>query len=257
MPPSVVASPIVGFISPPGWYDPTPAEFSSICAQEVRTQQSMIAAHDLNYDDLGSIASAVPEMLIAARMLGRAGCACVAMTGTPFVWAGLSTEAEIRQRCDLVSTAAGVPAVMAGTAIVDALRSLGARKIAVSTPYYTKEWRAQAEAIFIACGFDVLLTQSVDQQGLSSEIASIDDHAAVTAPETIIGAATRLREQAPAADAIVIAGAGVRTLALRAQLEARIDIPIVSSDTALYAAIAQELGLEMIQDIIGMDNRLV
>ncbi len=80
-------------------------------------------------------------MLQCARMLGSAGSDAIANTGTPFGWAGLDSEAAARDRSKMLADAAGVPAVMAGTAIIDGLRAIGAEKVAIATPYYDAQWR--------------------------------------------------------------------------------------------------------------------
>ena len=236
-------TPIIGIITPPNWYDPSAAEFAELCAAPVRTQQSMVDVPDLDFDRLAAISEAEGQVCRAARLLGGAGASAVAMTGTPFVWAGLTEEAQLRARVARVSEAAGCPAIMAGTAIVDTLRALGAGRIAVSTPYYTPEWRAHAERILLSAGFDVLTIMSADQQGLAPEIGSISQHSAVSEGDMLHDSLRHLRDTAPDAEALVVVGAGVRTLSLTPEIEADLGLPVVASDTALYWSLAQTLGL--------------
>ena len=34
--------PIVGFVSPPQWYDPSPTEFAKLCGDSIRVQQTIM-----------------------------------------------------------------------------------------------------------------------------------------------------------------------------------------------------------------------
>lgn len=69
--------PVVGFLSPPGWYDPSPVEFAAKCDGDVGTQQNLLAVQTFDYA-LTSVAACEPEVMIAARSLGAVGCDVVA-----------------------------------------------------------------------------------------------------------------------------------------------------------------------------------
>ncbi|MEM7545184.1 MAG: hypothetical protein AAF367_06585 [Pseudomonadota bacterium] len=250
-------APLIGIVTPPGWYDPTAAEFERLCVAPVRTQQCIVAVPDLDYDDLNAIAAALPEVERAAQMMGLTGAAAVAMTGTPFVWAGLAAEPDIRLRLAGVTAAAACPTVMAGTAIMDALRALGAERIAVATPYYTKSWRNQTEVALRAAGFDVLAVQSADDLELIEAIASIDDHARLSSADQLREIMRRLIGANPGADALVVAGAGARLLEMTPAMEAELGLPVVASDTALYWALAGALGLELRPGALGKMGALL
>ncbi len=244
-------SPIAGFISPPRWYDASPSEFVSICAEPVRTQQSILPMHKFNFD-LDTIAGAIPETMVAARALGESGCSVVCTTGTPYAWAGLSDEPAIRARIAMLETAAGASVVMAGMAIIDGLRALGAEKIAVAAPYYAPHWRDHWSAIIRACGFDLLTMQSMDQQNLVPESSDmIEEHGWSTSSEMVIASLEKVAQDAPDADAIVITGASVRTLPLTAHMESRIGKPLLASDTALFWAMAQRLDIPLKPGCLG------
>ena len=146
--------PVAGFMSPPGWLDPSPEEFRTILDGPAIIQQTMMPIYNFVFGKIANIAGTLPEMLYCARQLGSAESDVIAHTGTPFGWAGLGTEREARDRRDLmVDAAGGVPVVMAGLAILDGLRALGAEKLAISTPYYTKEWKEAWSAIVTSGGF--------------------------------------------------------------------------------------------------------
>lgn len=246
----IPSPPIFGFISPPRWFDPSPAEFASICAGPVRTQQTILPMFNFEFE-LVNISKTEPELMAAARSLGETGCQAIAKTGTPFAWAGAPTEDQARQRSDRLANTAGVPVVMAGLAIVDALRALNARRVAVSTPYYTAEWRACWNAFLVSCGLDVVSMLSMDQQGIVPKNADVGDHSWATSPTMVMLAAEKIKQDTPTADAVVITGAGARTLSLIAALEEKLGVPVIASDTALYWGLARALRIELVPGSLG------
>lgn len=244
-------SPIIGIISPPDWYDPTVDEFRELCTTPVRMHQAVVPRPGLNYEDLNDIASAEPDVALAAKLLGKAGAKAIGMTGTPFVWAGLSSRADILGRQAKITAAAGCDVVMAGSAIAEALGALGAKRIAVASPYYTQPWRDQTKLALTELGFEVLSIASADMLGDAQEIAKIADHEATSDMETVLRVLKSLRESAPDADAMVVAGAGVRMLNATMRFEAELDCPVISSDTALYYSLMSATGLRPKPDRLG------
>ncbi len=61
----------IGFISPPGWIDPSPAEFPSVCAESVQVQQCALRLPGLDWR-IDSIAETEPELVAAAGAAGLA-----------------------------------------------------------------------------------------------------------------------------------------------------------------------------------------
>jgi maleate cis-trans isomerase len=243
--------PVAGFMSPPGWLDPSPEEFRSICAEEVLVQQTMMPIYNFVFGKIANIAGTLPEMLYSARQLGSAKCDVIANTGTPFGWAGLESEQLARDRCKLLADAAGVPAVMVGLAILDGLRALGAEKLAISTPYYTSEWKQAWSAIVTSGGFEILSMQSMDEQGLVPTGDKIDDHGWMMKPENIVASAVKVARDCPDAQAVVITGAGARTLSLTPEIEEQTGLPVLASDTALFWAMARILGISLKDGALG------
>jgi maleate isomerase len=243
--------PVAGILSPPCWCDPSPDELRSICSGPIIVQQTMMPLYRYIFGKLDSIAGTLPEMLQCARMLGDAESDVIAHTGTPFGWAGLKTEAEARARGNMLADAAGVPAVMAGTAIIDGLRALAVEKVAIATPYYDVEWREAWSAIVQSSGFDILQIQSLDQQGLVPSDGNIIDHGWAMTSEIIVESAVRVAQNAPGAQAVVLTGAGARTLSLTNEIETRKGIPFLASDTALFWAVAKEIGVTLKENVLG------
>jgi maleate cis-trans isomerase len=130
-------APLVGFISPPAWYDPSPTEFRAIAVDEVRVQQYVLPLQNFDWR-LEEVSETELDQILAAQTLGDVGCDVIATVGTPFAWAGLRTADDARARCARLTAASGVPNVMAGIAILDALNVLGARKVGLACTYYSE-----------------------------------------------------------------------------------------------------------------------
>ena len=236
-------SPIVGFISPPQWYDPTPIEFSTLCGPSVRVQQTIMDLPNFSFDDLSAIAAATDKMAHAASQLRQAGASAVAFNGTPFTWAGLSSEAQIRERSQRIADTSGCPFIMPGTAMIDAIRAHGAKRIAIFAPYYTQEWLQMTAKAFRAFECDVAVAASASDLGLVTARTSIDDHEAASSPDIVQAALHRLATDHKGIEAIAIPGTGVRTLAMTPMTEAELGLPVIGADTATYWAVAETLGL--------------
>ena len=236
--------PAVGFISPPAWFDPAPAEFPRVCVEEVRTQQASLPLPDFDYK-LGSIASIQDELNLCARTLRAAGCDLIAQIGSPFAWACALSEKEARDRCDAIADAAGIPALMTGLAIVDGLRALCARRVAVACTYYEADWRDGFANFIRLCGFETIHVATLADQRLIAASATMEDYGWSMTPELTRKSVGFVADAAPDAEAIVVTGAGTRTIELLVELEANAGRPIVAADTVLYWAIARELGLSL------------
>ncbi len=242
--------PVVGFITPPGWYDPSSAEFAAKCEGDVGTQQCMMTGPAFDYA-LTSVAQSEPEMMIAARALGAAGCDVVAHVGTPFGWAGLSGEDAARERCAKLATAAGVPALMTGLAIVDALRALGASKVALAPTYYSDEWRDAWRSFVTACGFNVVLCESLSDQDLAPAFSPDDDLGWIIGEDLISAAVDAMAQNPRGAEAIVVTGAGCRTNLIIEHLEREAGLPVIGADTALFWAAAKHASVSLKPGALG------
>ena len=250
--------PIVGFVSPPQWYDPSPVEFAKLCDGSVRVQQTIMTLLNFSYDDLDAIAGASQSMALAAAQLRESGATVVAFNGTPFTWAGLSTEIDIRARAQRIALAADCPFIMPGTAMIDALRAHSARRVAIFAPYYTDAWLDMTAKAFRACQCDVVVAASASSLGLVPKAISIDDHAAASAPETVREGLRHLVANYKDIDAIAIPGTGIRTLAMTASAETELKLPVIGADTATYWAVAEKLKHPIRHQLFrGLNNKTV
>ncbi|MEM7427532.1 MAG: aspartate/glutamate racemase family protein [Pseudomonadota bacterium] len=240
----------VGFISPPNWFDPSPQEFAALCAEPVGTQQFPLPLFGFTYR-LSSIARTQPEQLLAARTLGACRCDAIAVCGTPFGWAGLSGEDEARAGAAQLTAAAGVPVVLTGTSIADALRALGAGKIALAPTYYDEDWKAAWKAFISGCGFNVVINDSLADQGIMPEKEIGSGNTDTLGQATVCAAVEAIAANPRGAEAIVVTGAGCRTNLYIDELERLAGMPVIGSDTAVFWALAKAAGVPLKTGALG------
>lgn len=148
-------------------------------------------------------------------------------------------------RSESMSRSANIPAIMTGLAIIDGLRSLGAKRIAINCTYYEDDWRDDFASFLRLCNFDTDHVSTLVDQGLAEPDSKMKDYGWSMTHELASKSILAVAEASPEADAIVVAGAGTRTLKILSDLEHEIKRPIIAADTVLYWAIARELGLTL------------
>jgi maleate cis-trans isomerase len=252
--PDMKKIPTIGFISAPAWFDPAPSEFPEVVKEAVRTQQAPLLITEFDYR-LESIASLQNELNLCARSLKAMGCDLVAQVGSPFAWACAESEPEARKRNESMTEATNIPCVMMGLAIVDGLRSLGVNKVAVNCTYYDTDWRDGFAAFLRICGFDTRHVSSLSDQGLTESNAKMEDYGWSMTDELAMRSVCAVADASPEAEAMVVTGAGTRTLGILSDLESKIGSPIIAADTILYWAIARELNLTL-KPVMGSLSKL-
>ena len=243
----------IGFLSAPAWFDPSASEFPTVVEERVLTQQAPLLIPDFDYR-LESIASVQDELKLCARGLKAMGCDLVAQVGSPFCWAGVSCESEARQRNENIAGLANIPALMTGLTIVDALRSHGTRTIALNCTYYENDWRDGFARFLHSCGFEIVHVSTLADQKLAPAGSKMVDYGWSMTDELTSKSILAVAEASPIAQAIVVTGAGTRTLKVLSALEAETKRPIVAADTALYWAIARELNLTLRPEMGSLAN---
>lgn len=138
---------------------------------------------------------------------------------------GPDFDRDLRRR---IEARAGVAAVTAASAVVEALRDLRAARVGLASPY-TAALNRDAAAYLRACGFEVVNVAGVD--------AELDNYGqgALTPDEVL---ALGLRADHAAADAVVLSCTDMRAVEIIGALESEIAKPVVASNQALvYAAL--------------------
>jgi maleate isomerase len=132
---------------------------------------------------------------------------------------------------DRLSAEAGRPVLLAARAIAQALAALGRPKLLLFSPY--PGWLTErAERYWRASGLDLVASFKVSETFRAYEMS----------PEEVADGLARL---APPADAaVLLSGTGMPTLDAMAWMQARIGVPMVSSNLACAFAACRALGLK-------------
>lgn len=135
----------------------------------------------------------------------------------------------------VMERAAGVPAVATSPSVVEALRSFGARRVSVATPY--PDWNnRQLRAYLEALGFEVLNVEGEPTAARSGN-QGINDRD----PEEVVAFASKACR--PEADALLCSCTAWRSLEAVDELERRTGKPVVSSNQACVWNAFRKLGL--------------
>src|ERR1700682_3810898 len=151
---------------------------------------------------------ACDAILPAAEYLARQDVDAIMVIGTSLTfYRGSDFHHQLMEN---LRTATGLPVSTMSQAVVDGLRSFGARRIAVATAY-ADDVNNRLKGFLTAQGFD--------EPGSKSEA-------------DIIALGTKVCTAAPAAEGLLISCGGLRTLGVAKPLEDRHNIPVVSSTQA-------------------------
>ena len=142
-----------------------------------------------------------------------------------------------------IERASGIPATTTTTAVLDALRALGASSLAIATPYI-EELNAIERAFFAESGFAV---DRIAGLGCATdvEIGRLEPDDAVALVEQV---------DSPRADAIFISCTNFHCLPVVDQIERRYGKPVVTSNLAGAWAALRRIGVD---DVIPGYGRLL
>ncbi|MCP5153059.1 MAG: aspartate/glutamate racemase family protein [Ectothiorhodospiraceae bacterium] len=173
------------------------------------------------------------EIESGARYLGTAAVDVIAYgctTGSFFKGPGWDRDMQA-----LIERTAGCPAVATSPSVVEALRSFGARRLSVATPY--PEWNNQKLLAYLqAQGFEVV---NLEAEPVASKAGNqgINDQD----PEVIADFAARVFDSR--ADAMLCSCTAWRSVEAVEAIEQRIGKPVVTSNQATIWATLGVLGL--------------
>lgn len=174
---------------------------------------------------------AFDAIIPAAEQLTAQGVDAVMVIGTSLTFYR-GPQAHDRLLEDL-RRRTGLPVSTMSQAILDGLREVGAKRVAVATAY-TDVVNLRLQAFLAAAGVKVLALQCFaltefggPRQKSEAEIIALSDKAVA---------------QADGADGILISCGGLRTLDVARPLEVRHGIPVVSSTTAAFWAAMRLVG---------------
>jgi maleate cis-trans isomerase len=159
----------------------------------------------------------------AAREVASAKVNVIAQCGTPGIF--IRGHGYDREVIDRIQELTGIQATTMMTSVVESLRRLGARRLAVATAY-TDDLNELLRTFLEASGFEVL---SMTGLGL---VRNVD--IAEQPPEVAYRIGKRAFNEAPGADALFISCGGLRTFEAIEPLEGDFGRPVTSSSLATF-----------------------
>ena len=220
---AAAANPLLGLIAPPADY-PVPPEALAMYSSKVRFKVFGLGLKTMTPEGYDSV---IDKIVPGARTLAEAGASAIVIFGTSltFYKGAAFNERLIGQ----VKKATGLPTTSMSTAVVEGLRAVGGRRIAVATAY-NDEVNRRLKGFLGESGFEVLALK-----GLGLE--AIGDPAKISQSELQKFSAA-VFESAPKADAMLVSCGGLRTLEILAPIEKQCKVPVVSSTPhALWAGV--------------------
>jgi arylmalonate decarboxylase len=171
--------------------------------------------------------SVIDKIVPAAKELAKQGAQAVALMGTSL---SFYKGAKFNQSlADSIHEATGLPSTTMSTAVVQGLRAVGGKRLAVATAY-NEEVSGLLRVFLQESGFEVLVVKGlgIEKIGVAGTVSQDDLQKFVAG----------VYKMAPKADAMVVSCGGLRTLELIAPLEKQCGVPIISSTPhALWAAV--------------------
>ena len=144
---------------------------------------------------------------------------------------------------ELIEAASGVPAVATSPAAAEALRSVGAKKISVATPY--PDWsNRQLRSYYEKSGFEILNVDGEPVAAKAGPQGINDQH-----PDTVLEFAPSVCK--PEADALFCSCTAWRSFEVVRELERRVGRPVITSNQATVWATLKKLGVSRPESVFG------
>ena len=241
----------VAFTAPPHDFDGAPSDFLRMAPETVGVHGRMLHLRGYQHE-LQQRTDNFTLLEEYVECMSNNGVDVCGQVGTNWVHAGGKTPKDIRAFCDRMVDTYQTELHMAGMCLVEGLRHLNIEKIALNSVYYWPDWRDGIARFLKDAGFDLVYVGNFVDQGFYPTQQDVNDLTWIFPGELAQKSMQYVAEQAPKAEAIVVngmpnfrnnAGLPQRIASLEVELESHIDVPIVSSDTALYWRIFKSLGI--------------
>lgn len=206
--------PVLGLIFPPADRG-IPEEGIAMYGDSLKFVVTGLGLERMTPDGYDSV---IPRIPAAAEKLAAAGAHAIELTGTSLTF---YKGEEFNQRLrEAVTSASGLPATTMSNGVIDGLKAVGARRVAVATAY-NDVVNERLRAFLIEHGLEPLVVTGMG-------IEAIGEVNRVT-QDDLIEFGVRVRESAPEADSLLVSCGGFRTLEIIAPLEERTGVPVISS----------------------------
>jgi len=207
-------APVLGLIFPPADRG-IPEEGVAMYGERLKFVVTGLGVERMTPEGFDAVMERIPA---AAKKLAQAGAEAIELTGTSLTF--YKGEAYNQQLRRTVTEASGLPATTMSNGVIEGLKAVGARKVAVATAY-VDEVNDRLRAFLIEHGFTPVVVTGLG-------IAAIGDVDRVT-QDDLIAFGERVRKSAADADSLLVSCGGFRTLEIIAPLEARTGVPVISS----------------------------
>jgi arylmalonate decarboxylase len=162
-------------------------------------------------------------ILPAAKELAKLDVDAIMVIGTSLTfYRGYAAHQQLLER---LRTETGLPVSTMTEAIVEGLRSVGAKRVAVATAYSDLVNERLADFLRQA-GYEVLSMKGFGLTGFGD--------AANQSEQDILDLSGKAIEEAKAADAVLISCGGLKTLGCAVPIEQRYGIPVVTSTQSAF-----------------------
>ena len=205
---------MLGLILPPAKRD-VPEEGIAMYGKQLRFAVTGLGIDRMTPDSFDAAQERIPA---AAKQLAEAGAQAIELMGTSLTfYKGEGYNRELRAK---VMQASGLPATTMSNGVIDGLKAVGSRRVAVATAY-NDEVNARLRAFLREHGIEPLVVTGMGMEAMT-------DVDKVTQKQ-LEDFAARVYASAPKADSLLVSCGGFRTLELIALLEKRTGVPVISS----------------------------
>jgi arylmalonate decarboxylase len=207
-------APVLGLIFPP-LNRGVPDEGIAMYGDRLKYVVTGLGVEQMTPEGFNAVIERVPA---AAKKLADAGAEAIELTGTSLTfYQGEAFNQKLRQ---IVMEASGLRATTMSNGVIEGLKEVGAKRVAVATAY-NDVVNERRRAILIEHELEPVV---VTGMGIEA-IADVDK----VTQNDLLEFGVRVRESARGADSMLLSCGGFRTLELIAPLEARTGVPVISS----------------------------
>lgn len=149
-------------------------------------------------------------------------------SGTSFGGPGFDQKLNERMK-----TAAGVPSITMSTAVVSALKKIGAKKVSVASPFHQKRMLELFAVFLEGNGFEVKTRKNLD----------LSNHNLVSSQPPTTAYSLIKSIASDDVDALVLNNPNIRTIEVIDQLEKDLKKPVITGNQALMWACLRSVGV--------------
>ncbi|AGU48496.1 putative arylmalonate decarboxylase [Variovorax paradoxus B4] len=224
-----MALPHLGLIVPPA-AGAVPVDGPLLYGERIRFSALGLGLGEISTRGYTEVIDSVVEKAVALKAQGACAVSLMGTSLSFFRGAAFNRQLEVE-----MARATGLPCTTMSNAIVGALRQLGVRRVAVATAYID-EVNAHLRRYLERSDFEPLALQG---------LAISDVQAVGRVPtQVLVDLCLRVFDAQPGAEGILISCGGLVTLDAVREVEARLQLPVVSSSPAGFWDLVRTAGLD-------------